>query len=30
MTPQADAWLGLMPTEAISGIPADGIVTATR
>jgi hypothetical protein len=26
MTPQADAWLGLMPTEAISGIPADGIV----
>jgi len=29
MTPQADAWLGLMPTEAISGIPADGIVATT-
>jgi hypothetical protein len=28
MTPQADAWLGLMPTEAISGIPADGIVAS--
>ncbi len=28
MTPQTDAWLGLMPTEAISGIPADGIVGA--
>jgi hypothetical protein len=26
MTPQADAWLGLMPTEAITGLPDDGIV----
>lgn len=24
----ADAWLGLMPTKTISGIPADGIVAS--
>jgi hypothetical protein len=28
MTPQTDAWLGLMPTEAITGLSGDGIVTS--
>ena len=27
MTPQSDAWLGLMPTEAITGMAGDGIVS---
>jgi hypothetical protein len=30
MTPQSDAWLGLMPTEAITGLPDDGIVATAK
>ncbi len=28
MTPKSDAWLGLRPTEAITGLPNDGIAEA--
>jgi hypothetical protein len=30
MTPQSDSWLGLMPTEAITGLPDDGIVATAK
>jgi len=30
LTPQSDAWLGLVPTEVLTGIAEDGIVTPER
>jgi hypothetical protein len=29
LTAKSDAWLGLMPTEALTGIDDDGLVTTT-